>query len=106
MFRQVDIPTGRYSDRSLFRQVDIPTGRFSDRSIFRQLDIPTGRYSDRSIFRQVNIPTGRYSNRSIFQQVLEVMRIDFFILYLHSDFTLTKITRDSNDRGLYYIPTA
>ena len=65
-FNWVDIfqGPGRYSDRSLFRQLDIPTGRCSDRSIFRQ----TGRYSDRSLFRQVDIPTGRYSDRSIFRQ--------------------------------------
>ena len=61
LFRQVVIPTGRYSDRSLFRQVDIPTYR----SLFRQVVIPTGRYSDRSLFRQVDIPT----NRSLFRQV-------------------------------------
>ena len=46
LFRQVYI----------FRQVDIPTGRYSDRSISRQVVIPTGLYSDRSIFRQVSIP--------------------------------------------------
>ena len=69
LFRQVDIPTGLYSDRSIFRQVDITTGRYSDRSIFRQVAIPTGRYSDRSIFRQVYIPTGRYSDRSLFRQI-------------------------------------
>ena len=38
LFRQVVIPTARYSDRSLFRQVDIPTNR----SLFRQVVIPTG----------------------------------------------------------------
>ena len=51
LFRQVVVPTGRYSDK----QVVIPTGRYSDRSIFRQVVIPTGRYSD----KQVVIPTGR-----------------------------------------------
>ena len=60
LFRQVVIPTGRYSDRSLFRQVDIPTNR----SLFRQVVIPTGRYSD----KQFVIPTGRYSDRSIVRQ--------------------------------------
>ena len=53
--------SGRYSDMSLFRQLDIPTGRCSDRSIFRQ----TGHYSDRSLFRQVVIPTGRYSDKQV-----------------------------------------
>ena len=62
LFRQVVIPTGLYSDRSLFRQVDIPRNR----SLFRQVVIPTGRYSDRSLFRQVDIPT----NRSLFRQVV------------------------------------
>ena len=47
--------------RSLFRQVDIPTGRYSD----KQVDIPTGLYSDRSIGRQVGNPTGRYSDIKI-----------------------------------------
>ena len=69
LFRQVYIPTGRYSDRSIFRQVVIPTGLYSDSSIFRQVVIPTGLYSDRSIFRQVVIPTGLYSDRSILRQV-------------------------------------
>ena len=52
---------GRYSDSSIFRQVVVPTGRYSD----KQVVIPTGRYSDRSIFRQVVIPTGRYSDKQV-----------------------------------------
>ena len=92
LFRQVDIPTGRYSDRSLFRQVDIPTGRYSDRSLFRQVDIPTGRYSDRSIFRQVVIPTGRYSDRSLFRQV-------YILTGRYSDRSLFRQFLDLNCNG-------
>ena len=69
LFRQVVIPTARYSDRSLFRQVDIPTNRSlfrqvdspTNRSLFRQVDSPTN-WQTGLIFRKVYIPTGRYSD--------------------------------------------
>ena len=83
LLRQVFIPTGRYSDRSLFRQyrnngpnlprksalfrqVNIPTGRYSYKSLFgitTQITCEIARYSDRSLFRQVFIPTSRYPDK-------------------------------------------
>ena len=68
LFRQVDIPTGRYSDRSIFRQ----TVRYSDRSLFRQVDSPT----NMSLFRQFDSST----NRSIFL-VNSFRAASFFDMY-------------------------
>ena len=89
LFRQVVIPTGRYSDRSLFRQVDIPTNR----SLFRQVVIPRGRYSD----KQFVIPTGRYSDRSIVRQT-----------GLYSDSSIVRQTGRYSERSIFrqvVIPT-
>ena len=106
LFRQVVIPTARYSDRSLFRQVDIPTNR----SLFRQVAIPTGRYSDRSLFRKVDIPTNRSlfrhvdspTNRSLFLQVdSPTNRVDI-PKGLYSDRSLFRHKNNSDERTNHY----